>query len=312
MSLLDESLKVHDNKSIDIVLAAIDRAERRGLVAPGIEDETARLVFAKQIIESIRRVQFVTGLHLREISPARADPLSNQFDPIRAAALFVMQGNCEEAAWLAFLATHFGQRPEAGWSLVRAFYSGKKNRPWTWQRASENVNRMRAWLDSNKEVLRSAGRFGNHRQYESLDAFSENGTGATLASYIDWVLHYGSHEVLFHHAYVAAQYDRGLAFSFLYEDMERVNRFGRLAKFDYLCMLGKLEIASIWPGSMYIASSTGPRRGGKLMFGSAATSANMEAAMRLLDSEMQVGMQVFEDALCNWQKSPENFLKFRG
>ena len=31
-----------------------------------------------------------------------------------------------------------------------------------------------------------------------------------------------------------------------------------------------------------------------------------------LDGELKVGMQVIEDSLCNWQKSPEKFVAFRG
>ena len=34
--------------------------------------------------------------------------------------------------------------------------------------------------------------------------------------------------------------------------------------------------------------------------------------MNDLDLRLQVGMQVFEDALCNWQKSPVHFEHFRG
>ncbi|HEL3181859.1 TPA: hypothetical protein UME25_004033, partial [Stenotrophomonas maltophilia] len=43
-----------------------------------------------------------------------------------------------------------------------------------------------------------------------------------------------------------------------------------------------------------------------------ATAAQMEKAAQLLDAEMKVGMQVFEDALCNWQKSPNKFVSYRG
>jgi hypothetical protein len=31
-----------------------------------------------------------------------------------------------------------------------------------------------------------------------------------------------------------------------------------------------------------------------------------------LDADLKVGMQVLEDALCNWQKSPAHFERFRG
>lgn len=31
-----------------------------------------------------------------------------------------------------------------------------------------------------------------------------------------------------------------------------------------------------------------------------------------LDTYLDVGMQVLEDALCNWQKSPGKYIQFRG
>lgn len=312
MSLLDRSLKVHDARSVALVLAAFDRAKRRGLIAPGIDDDASRTVLAMQIIESIRRVQFVRGLVGGNISPSRASPSSNLFDPIRAAAYLMTQSEIEEAAWLVFLSTHFGQRPETGWNLLRAFYAGDSDGPWTWLRASNNIEALLAWLHANTAVLRSAGRFGNHRKYESLDAYSGRGTGATLVSYINWVKGQGSHGELFRRATSQAAHDPGVAFSAIYEDMSCVERFGRTARFDYLCMLGKLGIAGIWPQSMYVVNATGPKRGGKLLFGQNKTSKEIEEAVALLDSEMHVGMQVFEDALCNWQKSPDQFVKFRG
>lgn len=312
MSLLNSSLKVHDEKSIALVLAAIARAEHRGLVAPGIYDDASRTVFAMQIIESIRRVQFVMRLDGSRIHPDRASPQSPLFDPIRAAAYLNLNGDIDEAAWLVFLATHFGQRPESGWALVQAFYTGDRRGPWTWQRVTRNIQVMRAWLDRNLKKLRDAGRFGNHRKYESLDAYAGNGTGSALNSYINWIQSYGSHDKLFLHAATEAEHDRGSAFSTLYEEMSCVQRFGRTAKFDYLCMLGKLGIANIWPRSMYVVSATGPKRGGKLLIGQQKSSREIEDAILLLDNEMRVGMQVFEDALCNWQKSPDHFVRFRG
>lgn len=309
MSLLRQSLKVHDKKSLNLVLAAIERAERKGLEAPGIADEGARIVFAMQIIESIRRVQFATGLLSRQASAERASHQSALFDPIRGAAFLGMRGDQDEASWLVFLATHFGQRPGSKWALVRAFYSGDQHGPWTWKRASMNVDQMLTWLESRKDFLKSAGKFGGHRPYESLGA---SGTGATLGSYVEWVNSYGSHTDMFENAFDVSEHDGGLAFAFLYDDMKRVKRFGRLAKFDYLCMLGKLDIANIWPLSMYVASSTGPKRGGALLLGQGATPSQMEKAAQLLDAEMKVGMQVFEDALCNWQKSPNVFVSYRG
>ncbi|WP_241150495.1 hypothetical protein, partial [Pseudomonas viridiflava] len=62
--------------------------------------------------------------------------------------------------------------------------------------------------------------------------------------------------------------------------------------------------------------ATGPVKGARLLFGgktSAGISAReLETKIQQLDSELGVGMQVIEDALCNWQKSPGRFVRFRG
>ena len=65
-----------------------------------------------------------------------------------------------------------------------------------------------------------------------------------------------------------------------------------------------------------MAEATGPIKGARLLFGG-TTTANMSAVIleqkiQTLDAALGVGMQVIEDALCNWQKSPGNFVRFRG
>jgi hypothetical protein len=58
--------------------------------------------------------------------------------------------------------------------------------------------------------------------------------------------------------------------------------------------------------------STGPVQGARLLFGNHENPVNLDRWLVELDAELQVGMQVLEDALCNWQKSPERFKPFRG
>jgi hypothetical protein len=97
--------------------------------------------------------------------------------------------------------------------------------------------------------------------------------------------------------------------------MSAVKSFGRTARFDYLTMIGKLGLAPIEPGSAYLQGATGPVKGARLLFGDAhAVLSLKELDIRLvqLGGELNVGMQVLEDALCNWQKSPQKFRPFRG
>ena len=95
-----------------------------------------------------------------------------------------------------------------------------------------------------------------------------------------------------------------------------VTRFGRLGKFDYLCLLGRLGFANLIPGSAYLVGATGPLAGARLLFGGRTDAGlgatTLESRLRDLDAVLNVGMQVMEDSLCNWQKSPKHFVHFRG
>ncbi len=102
----------------------------------------------------------------------------------------------------------------------------------------------------------------------------------------------------------------------MYKSMSAVVRFGRTAKFDYLAMIGKLGLANIEPDSAYAVDATGPLRGGRLLFGgepnSKISARVLDAWLIDLDSFLAIGMQPLEDAICNWQKSPNVFKGFRG
>ena len=107
-------------------------------------------------------------------------------------------------------------------------------------------------------------------------------------------------------------------FDYLYRSMDDVVSFGRLARFDYLTMVGKLGLAPIEPGSTYMQGATGPVLGARLLFGgntkATPNSSDLDAWLVQLEADlnMNFGMQVLEDALCNWEKSPVNFKPFRG
>jgi hypothetical protein len=77
-----------------------------------------------------------------------------------------------------------------------------------------------------------------------------------------------------------------------------------------------MGLAAIEPGIPYLQGSTGPLAGVRLLLGG-STSAKLSApqldtTIAQLGSVLNVGMQVMEDALCNWQKSPGKFMPFRG
>jgi len=286
----------------------------------GVRDPIKRQVLVEQLIESIHRVRYISLIRGRKLSAHRADPESELFDPIKAAIIHKRAGNLDEAFWLVFLLTHFGKHPKVGWRYIREIYGrlgdGKR---WDWSHASIDPAGFRKWLADNLETLKSNGSphgFGNHRKYESLDPYSKNGTGAVVESYIRWVGPPKNHQDLIDEALHQVGSDPRKLFDYLYRSMCAVKRFGRLARFDYLAMIGKLGLAPIEPGSAYIQNATGPLKGMRLLFGKqeegAISASDLDILLLELDTALGVGMQVLEDALCNWQKSPSVFKSFRG
>jgi alpha-glutamyl/putrescinyl thymine pyrophosphorylase-like protein len=216
----------------------------------------------------------------------------------------------DEAFWLIFLATHFGKHPKHGWRRLQDVYSGLGSGTWTWQRTSANPAAFRSWLQ--KHGANVGGGFSNHRKYESLRTDSTKGTAAVVQSYIDWVGPSRSHAQRIGELVRAGGNHPQSIFDRVYNDM-KVLRFGRLGKFDFLALVGRLDLAPISPGSAYLKGATGPLKGARLLFGSASTPESvLEDWLRDLDTKLGVGMQVMEDALCNWQKSPTQFVHFRG
>ena len=280
---------------------------------PGVRDGPCREAFREQLLESIHRLRFIQVIRGRQISDRRADPNDDLFDPLKAAIVQQRRGNIEEAFWLVFLFVHFGKHARGGWRYARELYGRLGDgRVWDWASTSQNPAGFRDWLHAHRNDLKRPGSgFGNHRKRESLDARAAIGTGAVVESYVRWVNPPRSHQQLVAEAVAHNNSDAKAAFDDIYRSMDVVVRFGRLARFDYLTMLGKLELAPITPGSPYLEGSSGPLKGARLLFGRKEAPATLDSWVEGLGERLGVGMQVLEDALCNWQKSPELFVPFR-
>lgn len=287
---------------------------------PGISPLGHLDCFVKQIIDSLRRVEYAIYISQAQHDPRRMDPSFDIFDPLRAAVLRHRKGEVDEAWWLVFLATHFGKHHYDGWRLVRDIY-GRMGQTglWDWKSISANPAAFRTWLNSNYAALRGSGvrrRFSNHRKYETLDPNSPKGTPAVFESYVAWIAKQGTHASLVRALHKQVGQNPEAVFEALYCEMDQVQRFGRLGKFDFLAMLGKLGIAPVHPGSAFLVGATGPLAGARLLL---AGNAGSRRGAKALDAELQafgratgLGMQVLEDALCNWQKSPSAYQRFRG
>jgi hypothetical protein len=288
---------------------------------PGIRSRARRAAFLEQLFESRHRVQYIARILTRDVSDKRANPASDFFYPTKAAILRARQGQHDDACWLVYLSVHFGRHRHSGWRYCRDIY-GALGGPsvWDWSRVSADPAAFRRWLAANQRTFETDGiarGFGNHRKYESINAKSKNGTGAAIVSYVRWVNPPRTHAGLLQDAIAEVGADRLALFDYLYQSLDSVTRFGRMAKFDFLTMLGKLQLAPIEPGSPYLIDATGPLRGARLLFlgDPAATKINarkMDALLVQLGAALHVGMQELEDSLCNWQKSPGRFVPFRG
>ena len=286
----------------------------------GLRTAARQNTLTEQLLESLRRVEFTQVIQRRPISENHLNPLHVNFDPLRCAIYETRQGRHDEACWLVFLATHFGKHRSDGWRLVRDFYGALGVEPFfTWQSITEDFERFEQWLWANHDTLtggdRISRRFGDHRKYRTLNPASRSGPNRVFSSYVAWIKSYGgTHNDMIRDIHKREGQNPREVFSVLYEEMQVLD-FGRLGKFDFLTMLGKLNLAPIAPDKAYIKDATGPIRGTRLLYLDSTTESKNDNQLDNwiieLDEELQVGMQVLEDALCNWQKSPDVFIPYR-
>ncbi len=223
--------------------------------------------------------------------------------------MHLANGNLDEAAWLVFLMTHFAKPADSGWLRLRDVYGMLGNGLWDWPSVSGNPAAFDTWLAANWISIR--GKFGNHRKYESLRPGSARYTGHVVREYVRFIGVHG-HQAFLQGVLAHGPNDR---FDAMYKSLT-IPSFGRLAKFDYLMLLARYGIVTMQPLSAYLHGATGPSRGARLLFNGAANAktppAELQQMLDDLDGDLQVGMAVLEDALCNWQKSPLSLVHFRG
>lgn len=309
---------IHKNR-VEEFVAKIEQINNQVGPLPGIATAERRQCWSQQIVSSLRRISYTDTLLVRDVKPSRCDPNSDVFDPIRGVLHLHRSGHLDEAVWLAFILTHFGKHAMDEWKLAGNVYGSFGNGPvWTFAEYSSDASAFEDMLAVNQDKLKNvniSGRFSNHRKFESK---KPQAIAATFRTFHDWQTEFGGfrERVVRTHKRVGQEPQAG--FDELYKSMTEVSRFGggRLGRFDFLTMLGKLQVAPIAPGSVYLDKASGPLKGARLLFfgdrNHGITGKALEPRVDALDQILDVGKQVIEDSLCNWQKSPEDYVYFRG
>jgi hypothetical protein len=316
-------MKCKKYRDVKIFVKALKKHEEQHSDLLGLTTDSHYETLSKQLIDSVRRIKYIEVIGKRKISPLRANPHSELFDPLRAAWLFKQKGDRNEACWLIFLSTHFGKHKKLGWNLCADIYGGLGTAPWTWNRITADFNSFDEWykkasLEMSKDNIQR--KFGNHRKYESLRYESSRPLQKVVKSYIDWVGGSKDHEVRFLEASTLLSTPTPhTLFDSLYRSMRGVNSFGRTARFDYLTMLAKFEVVKIDPLTLYLTGATGPKDGANMLFYGKKSSNDSVPLLNQKFNELALDLpismlpsQVLEDALCNWQKSPSKYIYFGG
>ncbi|PCJ66084.1 MAG: hypothetical protein COA58_08400 [Bacteroidetes bacterium] len=280
---------------------------------PGLNDEV-RKTLNLQFVDSIKRIKIIEVIDKKGVDDTCLKLNSDTFNPIKAIAWYKSIGNYNEAIWLIFLVTHFGKNINTNWNLLVDTYSGARvDSIWNWESTSTELGDFLDWLNLNEGNLKKVGKFGNHRKYQSISAVCKNGTGDAFTSYINWIGEDRDQLAKLLEVTNSAgnSFER---FDMLYSAIKRnVNSFGRMATFDFCTMLGKFRLLDIEPGHTYLAGATGPVSGLKTLFGNKTLKELDEDVMVLYRNLNQFyGMQIIEDAICNWQKSTAKYRYFGG
>lgn len=280
----------------------------------GLPTAVEREVLSRQIVASLRREDYFQIIQSRgNVEAFRADPHHHLFEAELGVVHLLGVGETDEAAWLIFLMTYFGKPETEGWRRLQDVYGGLGAQKWSWDMVSNDPAAFADWLVQNWQAI--GGKFGSHRKYESLKPEADKPIAPAMLSYIDWILAEGGHAQKFASLIQQAGNDPHVIFDAFYEAIP-VRGFGRLGRFDWVSMLARYHFTPAAPGQAYLPGATGPTNGAKLLFyGDRKAKVSLRQVQSMLDDlddKLKVGMTVLEDALCNWQKNPDEFVHFKG
>nr|WP_312275396.1 hypothetical protein [Moraxella sp. CTOTU46711] len=271
--------------------------------------------FANHLVASEMQAQYLTALAKRTLitptywSTQRANPNSAFFDPVKAI-LYWQNIDIAESIWLAFLLIHIGDSPQlqlqgkSEWQYLRLLYGNfsgadEPSKPLlSWATMTANPQVVIEWVRECQSHDISF-KFGKHRKYESIKQLPQ-----VVDSYGHWLTDIGGIANLTNGG-IQQDLSAEQRFAHWYKTLN-IYRFGRLAKFEFLSLLGYLKILAIKADHCYLTKATGPKRGAKLLFGHYTTDTQLERLAVQTAEAIGVDYAVFEAALCHWQASPNH------
>jgi hypothetical protein len=270
---------------------------------PGLRHPGSRRRFIDEVALAERRI---AGRRLLSANPGVVDMREPNVDdltwsPLRATVQWTRAGDRDEATWLAYLTTFFGEdeRHADRWRSTRLAYSGFGEGRLSWthlvaepQFVSELGERHCATYVTLKR--------GNHRKYEPATKGPDHpwGLPACVRSLVTLADKRGGLGQFFVGvgAPPTARFDR------LMRELKPLLRFKRTGCFDLLVLLGDLGVYDLEAPRLYLAGATGPKTGAELMLPGITEVDGLDDALCAVARRVGVEIQAMEDALCNWQK----------
>ena len=263
---------------------------------PGLATPASMDYFVEMLVlgeEWLREMRDLT----RNPLPANRDPREKQWDARVAILHLDRSGNEEEATWLAFLCIVLGELDEEEpWKSVALLYTGFGTGQLRWESVAADpqiVNDL--WTRYPDRV--KALKFANHRKFESRASIP-----SVIASYVDVVRSFGGGSQV---RWLGGGPDSPeKRFTRLFTQVKKVKRFDRLASYDFLILLGCLNVYALKPERLYLRDSSGPIQGAQRLFGHRGSPDLLDEKGSALAGQLCVSLQAMEDAMCNWQKQP--------
>jgi len=296
------------------IVAALDNFRNTIRPLAGLTTPARLEAVSRQIVASVRRENYFRVIQERgPVSASRADPNDPRFEAELGVVHLLQTGQIDEAAWLIFLMVYFAKPADSGWRRLVDVYGRLSSGKWDWATVSADPTQFTAWLAAHWTLI--GGKFGSHRKYESLRPNARRPMGAAVEQYVAWIVGGGGHAGRFAGISHEAGNDPTVIFDTFYRALP-VKGFGRLGRFDWVSMLARYKLIYARAGSAYLAGATGPGYGARLLFTNNRKAGNSNTTVQIwldeLDQRLAVGMEVLEDALCNWQKTPDSFVHFKG